>query len=158
MLRSLLITFALASAFLHAAPVPPTVSSCGGTINWSNTSFSPLQPIAGALVSLSALGSATASVVGGSGNVTAFLWGAPVFEGLITAIGLNQSLDIEGIVALTFNGLPQAVVAGDAAAISFSIVVPGIAEGMGTIGVIINATDGSEDSALAFCLNLTVTF
>ncbi len=121
-------------------------------------SFTPAQPVAGSLVSLATVGAATSAVSGGAGNVTAFLWGSPVFEGAISAIGLNQTLDIEGIVSLTFNGFAGALAAGAPASLSFSIVVPSIAEGMGAIGVIMNSTDGGAAGDLAFCLNLTLTF
>lgn len=152
-----LVLLALA-ACAAAAPVAPLASTCGGTVAFPSLVFTPALPVAGDLVSLTATGAARSAVAGGAGNITASLWGSPVFEGAVNTIGVNQTLDIEGIVSLTFNGFDAPLAAGAPAELSFSIVVPSIAEGMGAIGVIINATDGGAAGNAAVCLNLTLTF
>lgn len=42
--------------------------------------------------------------------------------------------------------------------LSFALVVPSIAQGIGAIGVVINATDSASSPAAAFCLNISLVF
>ena len=98
----------------------------------------------------------SAPVDGGNGLLSAYLFGADVFDGPFTTCGgLNQSMDIMGIVSLSLNGLACPLAVGAPGAVSLSIVVPTVAEGM-TIDVILNAT--LPDASRAFCLNMSVAF
>ena len=181
---------ALLAARAQPPPPPPVAQSCGGELTWSSITFSPPVPVAGKPVNVTAIGRTAAPIAdGGSGSITATLWGAPVFTGVINtcsfnipwtpqtsavltpsprvtrsflcAGGLNQTLDIDGIVTLTIDGLGNCPLAAGAAgeALSFSIVVPSIAAGIGAIGVIVNSTDGPSLSAgAAYCLNISLNF
>jgi ML domain len=142
----------LGLAALHAVPL----TSCGGEVSWSALSVSPATPKAGSPVELSANGTAKASITGGSGLVSAFLFGADVFDGQIFSCGANQTIDVEGIVQITFNGLACPLATGDPASLSLSLVIPEVAAGIGEVGVIINSTDSR--GSVAFCLNMSVVF
>lgn len=140
-------------------PVPPSLTSCGGAINWTTVTFSPAIPIAGQPVVLNVTGLATSSVLtGGAGNISAYLWDQVVFEGAITACDQNQTLDIDGLASVTFNGVACPLAAGAPASLSLSLVIPSAASGIGAVGVIVNASDGSSLTNDAFCLNATITF
>ena len=150
---------ALCAAALAAAqdpPPPPVLAGCGGAVAWSSLSVSPAQPKAGLPVVLNATGAASAAVgTGGTGNVTAYLWGMNVWSAPVAACGANQTLDVDGFATLTFNGLACPLAAGAPAALSVSLTVPAIAAGMGQIAVVVGAYEGSE---LDFCLNMTLNF
>jgi len=158
---------ALASLFLLSPalaqpPPPPSLAPCAGAsaVAWSSLAVSPARPAAGAPVVVTAKGAAAAAVsANAAGNITASLWGAPVWSGAITACGLNQTLSIEDIVDLTFDGLVGCPLASGApAALRFELTVPSIAQGMGAIGVIVSAEDPDAAGASAFCLNITLSF
>jgi hypothetical protein len=150
----------LAWAAAAQPPPPPSLAPCAGAsaVAWSSLSLSPAHPAAGAPVIVTAVGAAASPVsAAAAGNITAFLWGAPVWSGAIAGCGLNQTLNIMDIVDLSFDGLLGCPLASGApAALRLEIVVPSIAQGMGTIGVIVNAAEPAGGNV--FCLNMSVSF
>ncbi len=160
MRRALLLVAALIAPSAGAPPPPPpTLAPCldtAGAVAWTQLAVAPAQPVAGSPVTLTGVGAMTAPVAGGAGEVSAFLFGSDVFDGAINTCGADQSIDVLGLATISFNGLACPLAIGANANLNLSLVIPAIAQGIGAIGVTVNATDGA--SGVAYCLNMTVFF
>jgi hypothetical protein len=60
-----------------------------------------------------------------------------------------------GITDGTLNALACPAAEGSPQTVSFSMLIPNEASGLGSLGIIVNASDASGSTAV--CLNLTVT-
>jgi len=137
---------------------PALISDCGGVVSLSSLSVVPAAPQAGAPVNASGSGVAQGAIAGSGdgGSITAYLFGAEVFTAPVSACGTNQTIDVLGFATLTVNGLSCPVAAGAQAQVSLALLIPSIANGIGPVGVIANAT--TDASSSAWCMNLTVFF
>ena len=141
-----------------ARATPAQISDCGGVVSLSSLSVVPATPQAGAPVNASGSGVAQGAVAGSGagGSISAYLFGAEVFTAPVSACGANQSIDVLGFATLTVNALDCPVAAGAPAAVSLALLIPSIANGIGPVGVIANAT--TDTGGAAWCMNLTVFF
>jgi len=152
---------AFLAALLGAARAqnPPAVlSNCYAgpdAVNFTSFVISPIAPSAGDNVTLRATGTAPRPIAGGAGNIDAYLFGMDVFNTPIATCGAGQAIDVLGLATGNLDALACPLAAGAPAAVTFSIGVPSEAFGLGTLNIIVNASDAGKLPAL--CINLTIT-
>ena len=132
-------------------PHPPAPQS----VSWSSLTVTPPSPQAGDTVIVNGTGTASVGITGGTGEIDAYLFGLNVFETTVNTCGQNQTIDVLDMATGTFNALACPVAAGAPAAMSFSLAIPDIANGLGALNIIMNATDSGKKAA--FCVNMSVT-
>ena len=97
-------------------------------------------------------------LTGGSGVINAFLFGSNVFTAPVNTCGYTD-VDVLGVADGSLYG-PSCSPAtplrpGDKGSISFSMQIPQEGQGLGTLNIIVNASD--QLNAFAWCANLTLT-
>lgn len=147
---------ALFLALASAQNPPPTILSCGGSLNLTSFTITPKSPQAGDTVTMNATGllNGVGSLTGGSGSISAYLFGLDVFDTTFNTCGETQ-IDIDGLATGILDGPACPLTKGQKGALGFYLPIPEAGAGLGQLQIILNATDSNK--VPAYCVNLTIT-
>ncbi len=118
--------------YVYAQQTPnATIVSCGGEIFFNALIVSPPAPQAGQTVFVNATGGASnAAISGGSGLVTAYLFGDQVFQTNVNTCGLGQQIEVYGLTTGVLDSIVCPLASGGKTQIGFAIPIPDQAYGV----------------------------
>ena len=156
MMKSIVSIIAFVSTSFAQNSPSPTILSCGGSLNLSSFTISPKSPQAGDTVTLNATGilNGVGSLTGGTGAISAYLFGLDVFDTTFNTCGETQ-IDVDGMATGILDGPSCPLSKGQKGALGFYLPIPEAAAGLGQLQIILNATDSNK--VPAYCANLTIT-